>query len=219
MNVGQSLSELEQNIPLYHKRQVWNFKTPWAIFDVSWSCVQINMWPWHEWMHEFQRFSLALMWGGVEVGRRRGQWFYCCQVVWTVLTPLKFQELAKMTEEAAPITMATSTHREMRQLLWDKIFPFPVATVGLSVFLFFWFCFCAYSPAHPPAYWPKLLAFEITHTWNEWRNCLHVQGCVYSLTGLWSCNKWWLSLLEHMSLHMNILRNPAASGTVKGESL
>lgn len=44
---------------------------------------------------------------------------------------------ANLTELLVPVAMATCAYREMSQLLWDKIFPFPQATQCLSVFFLY----------------------------------------------------------------------------------
>ena len=95
---------------------------------------------------------------------------------------------ANLTELPAPVAMATGAHREMSQLVWDKIFPFPQATWCLS-FSFVYVLLPATSLAACTSchdlfeVYVSASPLNKNSAWNKWCNCLHGQKCVYSLTG------------------------------------
>lgn len=107
--------------------------------------VKICVWPSYEWMHEVHSGGSGVSWahkGGdeearVEVQRQRvGDGV---KVAHPLLTPFMSRDPKPLTSQPdrAPVAMATSVYREMSQLLWDKIFPFPQATQSLSVFFLY----------------------------------------------------------------------------------
>lgn len=54
---------------------------------------------------------------------------------WPLSCPMiPHHQPANLRELLAPVTMATSAHRVMSKVFWDKIFPFPLATKCLPFF-------------------------------------------------------------------------------------
>lgn len=66
-----------------------------------------------------------------------------CSLCWPLWSPMiSFLKPAKLMGLPALVSMATTNHREMSQLLRDKLFSFPLATERLS----FFFCVLVCSP-------------------------------------------------------------------------